>query len=105
MAGYALKLHRTAEKSLRDLVRANRKMAQKIADEVKRFADNPIPTDAVHLDQNIYRIRVGDYRIIYAVFEAERVAFIGKIARRNEDTYKDIPLTLKRALAYLEGEE
>ncbi len=38
----------------------------------------------------VWRLRVGIYRIIYAVFEAERLVVIGKVERRTERTYADI---------------
>ena len=38
----------------------------------------------------LYRIRVGNYRIVYAIFDAELVVLVCKIALRSEATYKDI---------------
>jgi mRNA interferase RelE/StbE len=39
--------------------------------------------------ERLYRYRIGDFRIIYEVFEREIVVLIVKIAKR-EDAYKDI---------------
>jgi mRNA-degrading endonuclease RelE of RelBE toxin-antitoxin system len=33
---------------------------------------------------------VGQFRIIYAVFEPDQLVLVGKIARREKDTYDDI---------------
>ena len=38
----------------------------------------------------IYRLRVGPFRIIYAVFERDQLVLIGKIARREKDTYDGV---------------
>ncbi len=47
--------------------------------------------------ENLYRVRVGNYRIVYAVFDTEVVVLVCKIARRTEGTYRDIKALLKRA--------
>ena len=36
----------------------------------------------------MYRLRVGPFRIIYAVFDRDRLVLIVKIARREKDTYE-----------------
>lgn len=40
-------------------------------------------------NKNIYRVRVGNYRIIFRVISKEDTEIIA-IARRNEKTYKDL---------------
>ncbi len=35
----------------------------------------------------MYRLRVGPYRIIYAIFDRDELVLVGKIARREKDTY------------------
>jgi mRNA-degrading endonuclease RelE of RelBE toxin-antitoxin system len=37
----------------------------------------------------VYRLRVGDYRVIYKVFDKEQLVIIGRVARRSEKTYQD----------------
>ena len=34
----------------------------------------------------IHRIRSGEWRIIYAVFDKDQLIIVGKVARRAEDT-------------------
>ncbi|HIQ01891.1 MAG TPA: hypothetical protein EYH30_07145 [Anaerolineales bacterium] len=41
------------------------------------------------LAPNVYRLRIGPYRVIYRVFDEEQVILIGRIARRSEGTYRD----------------
>jgi mRNA interferase RelE/StbE len=55
-----------------------------------RMSDNPRPEGVRKIYGNIYRIRIGDWRIIYAVFEKDRLVLVGKIARRSEDTYDKV---------------
>jgi len=54
------------------------------------LADEPRPRRSVKLTGSIYRLRVGPFRIIYAVFDRDQVVLVGKIARREKDTYDDI---------------
>jgi len=37
-----------------------------------------------------FRIRVGDFRIVYVVRDAERAIIVVRIARRSEATYRDL---------------
>ena len=50
-----------------------------------------VPHNSVRLQDDLYRVRVGDYRIIYAIFDVELVVLICKTARRAEATYRDSP--------------
>jgi mRNA-degrading endonuclease RelE of RelBE toxin-antitoxin system len=35
-----------------------------------------------------YRIRVGDYRVIYLVLDDQQVIVVARVARRSETTYR-----------------
>lgn len=72
-----------------------------MVEAMRSLAYNPRPAGATHLIENLYRIRVGGYRILYAVFDAEVVVLVCKVARRSEVTYKDIRALLKRARSIL----
>jgi len=54
------------------------------------LADQPRPRRSVKLTGPIYRLRVGPFRIIYAVFDRDQVVLVGKIARREKDTYDGV---------------
>ena len=51
------------------------------------LAHNPRPRRGKKLKGPIHRIRTGNWRIIYAVFDKEQLVIIGKVIRRSEDTY------------------
>jgi len=48
--------------------------------------DNPRPSGCRKLFDNIYRIRIGPYRVIYEIDDERKQVEVGKIARRREDT-------------------
>jgi mRNA interferase RelE/StbE len=52
--------------------------------------DDPRPPGCRKLFGDVYRIRVGVYRVIYEVNDESKQVVVGKIARRREDTYKAI---------------
>ncbi|MCH8065774.1 MAG: type II toxin-antitoxin system RelE/ParE family toxin [Chloroflexi bacterium] len=51
---------------------------------------NPRPRNSVKIGEDIYRLRRGDWRIIYRVYDERRYILIGGARRRNERTYKGI---------------
>jgi len=64
---------------------------------MRSLRDEPRPTGCVKLADVLYRIRQGQYRIIYAVFDADVVVVVCKVARRTESTYRDLQALLERA--------
>jgi mRNA interferase RelE/StbE len=91
---YSLKLHRDIE---RQLERMSSKDRERVVATMRSLRDDPRPHKSVRLQDNLYRVRVGDYRILYAIFEAELVVFVCKTARRAETTYRDLREMLNRA--------
>lgn len=63
---------------------------EKISKAILELAENPRPFGVENLVQNIYRIRAGNYRIIYLIDEKNKAIEIGKVDRRRESTYKFI---------------
>jgi len=81
---YQLKL---TPKSQHQLDKLPAQDLERIVAGLKQLKDNPRPSGAKKLRDSIYRIRTGDWRIIYAVFDKDNLIIIGKIARRSKDTY------------------
>ena len=57
---------------------------------------NPARTDARRLEDEILRIRVRDYRVIYGLDEKEKRIVILKIERRSEATYREMKKLVER---------
>ncbi|MGH7765543.1 MAG: type II toxin-antitoxin system RelE family toxin [Candidatus Dormibacteraceae bacterium] len=82
---YEVRLHPEAIKAYR---RLRGSVADRIATAIDGLGINPRPTGAVKLaGREDFRVRVGDYRIVYAVDEAEHVVLIARIADRR-DVYR-----------------
>ena len=91
---YVLKIHRNVEKQL---LRIPKKQRERMVETMRSLRDDPRPSGSVKLDDRLLRIRQGQYRIIYAVFDDEVVVVICKVAKRAEDTYRNLQILLDRA--------
>lgn len=71
----AIREYRRVQGSLRDRLRS----------AIDALAVNPRPPEVVKLaGRDDYRVRVGDYRIVYAIDDAERLILVARIAHRRE---------------------
>jgi len=72
-------------RALRDLTALDRTVQQRLRQHIDRLAENPFPQGVkkLHADESYYRLRVGDYRIIYTVEGRELIVIIVKIAHRK----------------------
>jgi mRNA interferase RelE/StbE len=70
----------------RDLDGLDRAVQQHLRTHIDRLAANPIPAGAkkLHGDEPYYRIRVGDYRLVYQIDGKELVVIVVKIGHRKE---------------------
>lgn len=62
---------------------------QRIALKVESLAQEPRPAGTVKLsgEDNAYRIRIGDYRVVYSIFDEEVVILIFRVSHRR-DAYR-----------------
>ena len=79
---YEIRLHPQAATAYRRLRGA---IVDRITTAVESLGREPRPTGAVKLaGRDDYRIRVGDYRIVYAVDDTKRLVLVARIAHRRE---------------------
>ena len=85
---YNIDIKRSAKKSLAKIPQPHRR---KIANRIDRLADEPRPTDAKKLtaDAALYRVRVGDYRIIYQIEDDALLVLVVRIGTRG-DVYRHL---------------
>jgi len=92
---YELKLHRDVDKQLR---RIPKKQQKRLVDTMRSLCLEPRPRGCEHLQEELYRVRVGEYRVIYGVYDDELVIVVCKVSRRSEKTYRDLEVLLDKAL-------
>jgi mRNA interferase RelE/StbE len=75
-----------ALKVLQDLPKKDR---EKVRDRIDGLAQNPRPPGVkrLHGGERYYRIRAGDYRILYSIEEAKLLVLVVKVGNRR-DVYK-----------------
>ena len=61
-----------------------------ISKAIQNLAENPRPTGCKKLLESFYRIRIGDYRVIYWIDDPNKTIVITKVERRRERTYKHL---------------
>lgn len=74
----------------RDLDKIPIENCRRIDNKILQLANNPRPPRVIKLKKNIYRIRVGNYRIIYIIDDVNRIVVISRVKKRSEETYKSI---------------
>jgi mRNA interferase RelE/StbE len=82
MAKYRITIKNSAAKELEALPK---KDLQRIIKRIQTLAQNPRPDGSQKLSgQEQYRIRQGDYRIVYSIEDKNRIIDIVKIGHRRE---------------------
>lgn len=82
MGSYSLFLKKSAERDLRKIPHTE---LQRIIQRIKELAATPRPSSSEKLaGQDAYRIRQGDYRIVYTVDDDRQLIEIIKIGHRRE---------------------
>lgn len=83
---FEIQIENAAEKQLR---RIQAPMHERIVNAILPLAENPRPVGSKKLSgsTNDWRIRVGDYRVLYEIAEEIRIVRIFKVAHRR-DVYR-----------------
>ena len=86
MASYQIELKRSAEKDLRKLPKD---VVKRVFIHIEALAEDPLPRQAVKLagKERFFRLRVGDYRIIYEVVSHKSVIVVHHV-RHRRDAYR-----------------
>ena len=85
---YQITFARSARKELEHL---NKTIALRILKKIESLAENPRPSGCKKLTgQNyLWRIRIGDYRVVYSIDDANQSIDI-TIVRHRSDVYKGL---------------
>lgn len=82
MAGYSLFFKESVRKDLESIPKRD---LQRIMERITSLADNPRPPGSEKLSgQEKYRVRQGNYRIIYSIEESRLIVMVVKVGHRRE---------------------
>ncbi len=75
----------------RELEKIPQDIFRKIDKAILGLRENPRPFGVKKLEGNLHRVRIGHWRVIYAIFDHEQRIVILHVVRRTEQTYKRLP--------------
>jgi mRNA interferase RelE/StbE len=83
MMSYRVLLERTAEK---DLVRLSSEVHKRVIAVIQSLAMNPRPSGCRKLvgSEHDWRVRVGDYRVLYEIADEIRIVRVHRVRHRRE---------------------
>lgn len=85
MVKYKIEFKKSAVKELNEL---ESKVIKRIISKIKALSSNPRPEGCIKLTaEERYRIRIGNYRILYEIIDELLIIYVVKVAHRK-DAYK-----------------
>ena len=81
---YTVKVSRPAEKFLRALT--DKKLYQRLREALDALEENPRSISSIKLqgEEELYRIRVGYYRIVYQIQDKQLIVLVVQMGHRRE---------------------
>ncbi|MCB1107818.1 MAG: type II toxin-antitoxin system RelE/ParE family toxin [Chlamydiia bacterium] len=85
---YKIQLKRSVIKALKSFPKRDLK---KVAKKIDSLEQDPIPKDSKKIkgEEDLYRVRVGDYRILYFLQRSVLTILVIRVAHRK-DVYNDL---------------
>lgn len=86
MPQFAIEFKPSADKALQRLPAA---VQRRVVAAIERLSGNPRPAGAIKLEgqERTYRVRVGDYRVIYDIHDDKLIVLVLRVAHRK-DAYR-----------------
>ncbi|TWU00622.1 Plasmid stabilization system protein [Botrimarina colliarenosi] len=83
---YEVRIERSAK---RDLGRLDRQVLRRVSFKIDGLADDPRPAGCLKLTgyDDVWRVRVGDYRILYEIADVVRIVSVQSV-RHRRDAYE-----------------
>ena len=82
MARYSVEIKPSAVREIEAI--PQKKLRQKIVRRIRSLADDPRPHECEKLTgQDRYRVRQGQYRVVYSIEDRALVVFVVKISHRS----------------------
>jgi len=86
MDSYEIVFARTARKELESI---GKKFSDRILKKIEllQYDPRPLGCEKIKGDDNLWRIRIGNYRVIYAIYDKEKLVDVSVI-RHRKDAYR-----------------
>lgn len=82
---YRVELRRNAQREL-DALPADYR--ERLSRAIESLCENPRPSGVKKLKGNVgWRIRIGDYRVLYTIWDKESLVMVEGVMRRTTTTY------------------
>ena len=79
---YTVEIKRSAEK---EMDRLPAKSHKNVSNRILALEDNPRPPGSIKLQGgDAYRLRIGDYRVLYTIDDEAKRVFVYSVAHRRE---------------------
>ena len=87
MNNYRIQFKTSAAKEFKKLAPS---VKQRVGESLDKLQQDPRPSGVVKLqgEDQLYRVRVGDYRIVYTIDDHDKIIKITRI-RHRQDVYKE----------------
>ncbi len=83
---YQVRLRRAAREQLEQLTGRD---YERIAQAISTLEQESRPSRVKKLvESGLWRIRVGQYRVVYSIDDRKNLVIVVRVARRTEDTYR-----------------
>lgn len=63
---------------------------ERVLKAITALVNNPRPFGVHKLEDDLYRIRIGRYRVIYWINDKERLVVVTKVVKRSERAYRHL---------------
>ena len=83
MGDYVIRFARSARRELEAL---DTSAVDRIFPRIEALAEEPRPRACrkLHAEENLWRIRIGDYRVVYAIYDQERTVDVVAVRHRSK---------------------
>jgi mRNA interferase RelE/StbE len=88
---YRVEVSPAADRDLEKLKsRIHRQDFERLRNSIRSLAGKPRPRGVrkIRGAEKAYRIRVGNYRVVYDVYDGDKLVLILQVARRSDTTYR-----------------
>lgn len=88
---FSLEISSRANRDLKTFAeRLSRHDVERLYMAIESLVNEPRPygVQKIRGEERVYRIRLGNYRVIYEVYDKENVVLILRVLRRSETTYR-----------------